>query len=285
MCFVDVEKAFDRVPRKVMEWAMRNKGLPEVIVRAVMSLYHGAKTKVRVGSELSPEFLVQVAVHQGSVLSPLLFAIAVDIISENAREGLMIEILHADDLVLMSESIANLKKKFLKWKEAFESKGLKVNLKKTKVMVSDSKGEVLKSKVDSCAKCGKNVMVNSVKCTKCGKWVHGRCAKMKRVTSTLAKGFVCELCVYTKERIVEPGEGIIDQVDSVKSFCYLGNRLNASGGSEAAVTARMTIGWIKFRECGELLYRRKFSLKMKDLSELRKISNAVWERDMVCKGE
>ena len=46
MCFVDIEKALDRVPRKVMEWAMGKKGLPEVIVRAVMSLNHGAKTKV-----------------------------------------------------------------------------------------------------------------------------------------------------------------------------------------------------------------------------------------------
>ena len=53
MCFVNIEKAFDRVPRKVIERAMRKKGLPEVIVRAVMSLYHEAKTKVRVGSELS----------------------------------------------------------------------------------------------------------------------------------------------------------------------------------------------------------------------------------------
>ena len=60
------------------------------------------------------EFLVQVGVHQGSALSPLLFAIAVDVISENAREGLMNEILCADDLVLMSESVENLKEKFLK---------------------------------------------------------------------------------------------------------------------------------------------------------------------------
>ena len=43
MCFVDIEKAFDRVPRKVMEWAMIKKSLPEVIVRAVMSLYHRRK--------------------------------------------------------------------------------------------------------------------------------------------------------------------------------------------------------------------------------------------------
>ena len=50
----------------------------------------------------------------------------------------------------------------------------------------------------------------------------------------------------------------------MKSFCRLGDRLNASGGSEAAVTARTRIGWIKFRECGELLYGRKFSLKIKE---------------------
>ena len=87
-CFVDIEKAFDRVPRKV-EYVMRKKDWPKVIVRVVMSLYHEAKMKVQVGSELSQEFLVQVCVHQGSVLSPLLFTIAVDVILENAREGLM----------------------------------------------------------------------------------------------------------------------------------------------------------------------------------------------------
>ena len=102
---------------------MKKKGFSEVIVRAVMSLYHGAKTKVRVESELSQEFLVQVGVHQGSVLSPLLFAIAVDVISENTRVGLMNEILYSDDLVLMSESMENLKAKFLKWKEALKARG------------------------------------------------------------------------------------------------------------------------------------------------------------------
>ena len=49
----------------------------------------------------------------------------------------------------MSESKENLKKKFLNWKEAFECKELKVDLKKTKVMVSGSKSEIHKSKVDS----------------------------------------------------------------------------------------------------------------------------------------
>ena len=166
-----------------------------------------------------------------------------DVISENAREGLMKEILCADDLVLMSEIIEKLKEKFLKWKEAFESKGLKVNLKKTKVMVSGSKGEALKSTTDLDAKCGKRVMASSAMCTKCRKRVHGRCAKKRRMTSTLAKGFVCKLCVDTMKGIVEPGEEILffDQVNFVKSFCYLGDRLNTNGGSEAAMTARSRI--------------------------------------------
>ena len=66
MCFVDLEKAFDRVLRRVLEWAMRNRCIPEAIVRAVMSFYEGAKTNVRVGLELSEDFEVKVGVHQGS---------------------------------------------------------------------------------------------------------------------------------------------------------------------------------------------------------------------------
>ena len=64
-------------------------------------------------------------------MPPLPFAVAVNVILENARERLTNEILYADDLVSMSENIENLKEKFLKWKGALDSKGLKVNLKKT----------------------------------------------------------------------------------------------------------------------------------------------------------
>ena len=76
-------------------------------------------------------------------------------------------------------------KKFLKWKEAFESKGQK----KTKAIVSGSKYEVLKSKVDSCPKCGKRAMANSMMCTKCGNWVYGRCAKIKEGDFNSGKKF------------------------------------------------------------------------------------------------
>ena len=56
---------------------IKKEGLAEVLVQAVMSLYEGSKTKVRVGSGTSEKFWVGVDVHQGSVLSPLIFAIVV----------------------------------------------------------------------------------------------------------------------------------------------------------------------------------------------------------------
>ena len=92
-----------------------------------------------------------------------------------------------------------------------------------------------------------------------------KCAKIKRVAWTLANGFVCERDIETIKETVEPNEEISchNQVRFVQSYCYLGHRRNATGGSEAAVTARTRTRWIKFRECEELLYGSKLSLKMK----------------------
>ena len=63
MCFMDAEKAFDIVLRKMMEWARNKKSLPEETARLVMSLHHRANTKVRVVSKSSKELWVQVSVH------------------------------------------------------------------------------------------------------------------------------------------------------------------------------------------------------------------------------
>ena len=59
-------------------------------------------------------------------------------------------------------------------------------------------------------------------------------------------------------------EKLCDEVETVNGFCYLGDRLNASGDCEAAFTARVRIGWVRFRECGELLLGSRFPLKIKD---------------------
>lgn len=75
---MDLEKAFDRVPREVVRWALRKFGVEEWLVKAVMALYSGACTMVRTGAQDSNSFDVKVGVRQGSVLSPLLFAAAID---------------------------------------------------------------------------------------------------------------------------------------------------------------------------------------------------------------
>ena len=102
---VDLEKAFDGVPRNVIKWALRKRDVPEGLVQAVMKLYKDAKTRVQVGDGYSEKFDVGVGIHQGSVLSPLLFAIVVDVLSEEGRKGALYELLYADDQVLMAETV------------------------------------------------------------------------------------------------------------------------------------------------------------------------------------
>ena len=73
MAFVDLEKAFDLEPWKVIWWALRKLGVEERIVRLVQGIYANAQSHVRIGEGYSDEFEVKVCVYQGSVLSPLLF--------------------------------------------------------------------------------------------------------------------------------------------------------------------------------------------------------------------
>ena len=107
-------------------------------------------------------------------------------------------------------------------------------------------------------------MANSVLCIKCGNWLHGRCAKIKKVTARLAMHFICSKCKGIMEETVDSIEKLCDVVEAVNGFCYLGDRPNSSGGCEAAVTARVRIGWERFREFGEILLGNRFPLKMKD---------------------
>ena len=65
--------------------------------------------------------------------------------------------------------------------------------------------------------------------------------------------FVCSKCKGVMVGTMDSIEKICAEVETVNGFCYLGDRLNASGGCKAAVTTRVRIGWVRFRECVELL--------------------------------
>ena len=94
MAFIDLEKAFDRVPRKVIWWALRKLGVEEWIVWLVQGMYANARSRVRVGEGYSEEFEM-VGVHQGSVLSPLLFIIVLQTLSREFCSGVPWEDLYA----------------------------------------------------------------------------------------------------------------------------------------------------------------------------------------------
>ena len=114
------------------------------------------------------------------------------------------------------------------------------------MVVSGAEGEVTVSKIDPCGICGKQVMVTSVLCLKCKKWIHGRCAKVKRVTPRLGE----ILCVEdARSKLMDLLEELCEEVETVRGFGYLGDRVNAGSGCEAAATARARIGWGNVGSC------------------------------------
>ena len=126
----------------------------------------------------SESFSVKVGVHQGSVLSPLLFVIVMEAVTKNIREGLPWELLYADDSVLMATTEEELVRKIKIWKGGLEKKG---KISKTKVMVSncDDTCEPEKKGNWLCGVCGKGVGSNSLQCVIRKKWNHHRCTGIK----------------------------------------------------------------------------------------------------------
>ena len=154
MAFIDLEKAFDRVPRKVIWWALRKLGVDEWIKRLVQGKYSNDRSHVHVGEGYSEEFEVKVGVHQGSVLSPLLFIIVLEALSHEFRCGVPWEDLYADDLVIIAESLEECVRRLLTWKEAMEEKGLRVNAGKTKIMICGTGLDLLRGSGEfPCAVC------------------------------------------------------------------------------------------------------------------------------------
>src|SRR6056300_1728659 len=264
--FVDLEKAFDRVPRVVLWWALRSLGVDEWAVRAIQGLYTNARSRVRVNGQLSEEFGVGVGVHQGSVLSPLLFILVLEALSREFRTGAPWELLYADDLVLISDSLDGCVNKLKVWKEGMERKGLRVNLNKTKFLISGPGLDVLQdSGACPCGVCRRGVGANSILCPRCNCWVHQRCSDITGRCLSSVDDFTCRRCLGTARPIdgrpvtnVEVDGTLLDVCDT---FCYLGDTLGAGGGCQRAITTRCCVAWGKFRKLLPILTSKHVSLK------------------------
>ena len=113
MAFVDLEKASDRVSRKIIWCALRKLGVEEWIVWLVQGMYANAQSQVHVGQGFSKEFEVKVGIHRGSVLSPLLFIIVLEALLHEFWAGGTMEDLYTDDLVIIADSLEECVKRVL----------------------------------------------------------------------------------------------------------------------------------------------------------------------------
>ena len=75
--FVDLEKAYDRMPRELIWYSLRRKGVPEAYITIIRDRYDGCKTSVITNVEKTKGIEIEVGLHHGSALSPLLFVIII----------------------------------------------------------------------------------------------------------------------------------------------------------------------------------------------------------------
>lgn len=144
--FVDYRRAFDSVPHNSLWTKLGRLGLSSKYINILQSLYERATVQIRTSQGLSDTAEISEGVLQGEKLSPLLFNLYLSDITtffdEQGIQGVDIDdrtkinlLLYADDLVLLANGAADLKRK-MKCLEAYcRLNGLTINISKTKIMV------------------------------------------------------------------------------------------------------------------------------------------------------
>ena len=145
-CFIDYVKAFDCVDHNKLWKIMKEMGMPDYLTCILRNLYAVQEATVRTGHGTTDWFQIGKGVHQICILSPCLFKLYAEYITQNVRlyeaqtgiktAGRNINNLkYAEDTALMAESKA-LKSLLMKVKEEREKVGLKLKIQKTKIMAS-----------------------------------------------------------------------------------------------------------------------------------------------------
>ena len=146
-CFTDYAKAFDCVDHNKLWKVLKEMGIPDHLTCLLRNLYAGQEATVRTGHRRTDWFQLGKGVHQGCILSPCLFNLHAEYITGNAgldeaQAGLntcgrnINNLRYADNTTLMAESEEELKSLLMKVQEESEKVGLKLNIQKTKIMVS-----------------------------------------------------------------------------------------------------------------------------------------------------
>ncbi|XP_045446396.1 uncharacterized protein LOC123654541 [Melitaea cinxia] len=170
LCFVDLEKAFDSVPREALWIVLAKIGCTEKFVRLLRLLHDDMECCVAVNDDQSDFFTVTCGVKQGCVLAPTLFALyfaavvqeVIQVTSEGVRirfrtdggifnltrlkartkvsHALITEMMYADDLCFVAESPDGLQLLMSVFDESCRKFGLKISVKKTEIMSLDIQG-------------------------------------------------------------------------------------------------------------------------------------------------
>ena len=145
--FIDYAKAFDCVDHKKLRKILREMGIPDHLICLQRNLYAGQEATVRTRHGTIDWFQTGKGVYQGCILSPCFFNLDAEYITRNAglqeaQAGIKIaerninNFRYVDDTTLMAEREEELKNLLMKVKEESERDGLKLNIQKTKIMVS-----------------------------------------------------------------------------------------------------------------------------------------------------
>jgi hypothetical protein len=137
MVFIDLEKAYDKIPRNVMWWALDKHKVPTKYVTLIKDMYNNVTTSVRTNDGNTEYFPIKIGLHQGSALSSYLFALVMDEVTRDIQGDIPWCMLFADDVVLVDESQAGVNRKLELWRQTLESKGFRVSRTKTEYMRCD----------------------------------------------------------------------------------------------------------------------------------------------------